>query len=292
MRAIDIVRRVAPGARQEYLATFEAGEDQLKAAGISTPLRLAHLLAQILHETGGLTILRESGSYTAPRILKVFGQGIHSAAVTPAEATQLAGNGPALFDRVYGLGNPSMARQLGNTRAGDGWAYRGNGLLQTTGRGQHREMGERCGLGDLFERDPGKVTDPEHALKPALAEWARGGCNALADRGDIRTITRTINGGYNGYAERVAWLEKVWAVLGTGEAWQASGTDDVTRDTQARLNLLGYALTVDGKQGPKTTAAIKDFQTRNNLKSDGIAGPVTLAALAARLAPAKTPRAA
>lgn len=292
MRAIDIVRRVAPGARTEYLAAFEAGEDQLKAGGISTPLRLAHLLAQVLHETGGLTIVRESGTYSAARIVEIFGVGHHSAAVTAAEAKRLAGDGRALFDRVYGLGNLTLANQLGNTRAGDGWIYRGNGLLQTTGRGRHREMSERAGLGDLFEVDPGAVTEPEHALKPALAEWARGNCNTLADRGDIRQITRVINGGYNGYADRVAWLDKVWAVIGTGEVWQATGTDDETRDTQARLNLLGYGLLVDGKQGPSTTAAIKDFQQKNKLKVDGIAGPVTLAALNARLAPAKAPRAA
>lgn len=292
MTAIDILRKVAPDARPQYLAAFESGEDQLKAAGVITSLRLAHLLAQILHETGGLTILRESGAYTAPRIVEVFGVGHHSAAVTTAEAQRLAGDGRTLFDRVYGLGNPTMANALGNTRAGDGWVYRGNGLLQTTGRGQHREMSERCGLGDLFEADPGAVTEPEHALKPALAEWARGNCNALADRGDIRQITRIINGGYNGYAERVAWLDKVWAVAGTGAAWQASGTDDVTRDTQARLNLLGYGLVVDGKQGPKTTAAIKDFQQKNKLKADGIAGPATLAVLTARLTATKAPRAA
>ncbi len=46
-----------------------------------------------------------------------------------------------------------MARHLGNTQPGDGWAYRGNGLLQTTGRGQHREMGRLSGVGDLFEED-------------------------------------------------------------------------------------------------------------------------------------------
>ena len=83
MRAIDIVRQVAPKARPEYLVAFEAGDAQLEAAGVTTPLRLAHLLAQVMHETGGLTIVRESGSYTAPRILAIFGRGVHSAAVTP-----------------------------------------------------------------------------------------------------------------------------------------------------------------------------------------------------------------
>lgn len=292
MQVVDIIRRLAPSARPAYLQAFESGGPLLAKHDVVTPLRVAHLLAQILHESGGLTITRESGNYRADRILQIFGVGKHSAGVTPAEAKKLAGDGPALFERVYGLGNPRMAAQLGNTQPGDGWAYRGNGLLQTTGRGQHREMGQRAGVGDLFERDPAQVTNPEHALKPALAEWTRGGCNALADKGDIRQITRIINGGYNGYADRVAWLDKVWAVVGAGDAWQAAGTDDVTWDTQARLNLLGYGLVVDGKQGPKTTAAIKDFQQKNKLNADGIAGPVTLAALAARLAPAKTPKAA
>ncbi|TDT94933.1 putative chitinase [Azorhizobium sp. AG788] len=292
MRAIDIVRRVAPKARPEYLAAFEGGDAQLEAAGVTTPLRLAHLLAQVLHETGRLTITRESGAYHAPQILAVFGQGIHSAAVRPTEAAKLAGDGPSLFERVYGLGNPSMAKALGNTQPGDGWTFRGNGLLQTTGRGQHREMGQRSGVGDLFERDPSQVTAPEHALKPALAEWTRGKCNTLADKGDIRQITRIINGGYNGYSDRVAWLNKVWAVLGTGEVWQAGAADDAIADLQESLNTLGYGLKVDGRQGPATTAAIRDFQSRNNLTADGIAGPVTLAALAARLAPAKSPKAA
>ncbi|WP_043878882.1 peptidoglycan-binding protein [Azorhizobium caulinodans] len=292
MRAIDIVRRVAPKARPEYLAAFEAGEAQLEAASVTTPLRLANLLAQVLHETGGLTIVRESGAYSAPRILAIFGRGVHSAAVTPAEAERLAGDGPALFERVYGLGNPRMAAQLGNTQPGDGWKYRGNGLLQTTGRGQHREMGQRAGVGDLFERTPELVTAAELALKPALAEWTRGGCNTLADKGDIRQITRIINGGYNGLPDRQEWLDRIWSQIGTGALWRAAGADDATADLQESLNALGYSLTVDGRQGPATTAAIRDFQSRNGLKADGIAGPVTLAALAARLAPAKSPKAA
>lgn len=292
MRAVQVIGKVAPHAKPEYVAAFAQGDAALLAAQVNTPLRLAHLLAQVLHETGGLTIVRESGSYSAPRIEQIFGIGHHSAAVTPIEAQQLAGNGVALFERVYGLGNPSMARQLGNTQPGDGWAYRGNGLLQTTGRGQHREMGRLSGVGDLFEEDPTQVTHPEHALKPALAEWTRGACNLLADQGNIRQLTRTINGGYNGYAERVAWLNRIWAVLGTGAPWEAAAPEFSVSDLQSKLNRLGYRLTADGRYGPKTEEAVRDFQSKNDLKTDGIAGPVTLAALEARLLPALAERSA
>ena len=62
MRPVDVIRRVAPHARPEYLAAFEAGDGLFAAAGVTTPLRLAHFLAQILEETGGLVITTESGN--------------------------------------------------------------------------------------------------------------------------------------------------------------------------------------------------------------------------------------
>lgn len=284
MRAIDVVRKLAPSARPEYLAAFEAGDKLLKEYDLTTPLRLSHFLAQVLHETGGLTVLRESGAYSAARIVEIFGVGRHSAAVTPAEAKRLAKDGPALFERVYGLGNPRKARELGNTRPGDGWRYRGNGLMQTTGRRAHRRLGESCGVGDLFELRPEAAGEPKHALLPALAEWALGKCNAMADRNDIRAITRKINGGYNGFADRVEWFNKVHALLREAPvaAWQAARPDPATRRLQEDLVALGARLKVDGRYGRETTKAVAAFQRRNGLRVDGIAGPVTQATLKAQ----------
>ena len=91
MRAIDVVRRLAPRARPAYVRAFEAGHKLLADYGVTTPLRLAHFLAQIMHETGGLTIERESGAYSASRIMEIFGVGRHSAAVTWAATS---GSGP------------------------------------------------------------------------------------------------------------------------------------------------------------------------------------------------------
>lgn len=207
MRPIEVVRKVCPRARQSYLAAFENGDELFAKAGITTPLRLAHFLAQVCHETGGLSIEWESGAYSAPRLMQIFGVGKHSAKVTEAEARALAHNGPAIFDRVYGLGNPGKARELGNTQKGDGWRYRGGGMMQTTGRGNYRRMGQKTGVD--FEAHPEWVLSAEHALKPALAEWTEGGLNAKADANDLRGITRRINGGYNGLADREAWFKKI-----------------------------------------------------------------------------------
>jgi len=215
-RAIDIVRRVAPRALPNYLAAFEQGDTLLQAHGITTPLRLAHFLAQVLHESLALTIERENLNYTtAERLMKIFGQGNHSAAVKWSEVGGLLRNPPALAERVYGLGNPGKARELGNMQPGDGYRYRGGGILQTTGRENYRRMGEKCGVD--FEGHPELVVSAEHALKPALAEWSEGNLNLQAERDDIETIKRKINGGLNGLADRRAWLAKLKPLIASVE---------------------------------------------------------------------------
>lgn len=207
VRPIDIVRKLCPKAKPSYLAAFENGDALFAAAGITTTLRLAHFLAQALHETGGLTIEWESGAYSATRLVEIFGVGHHSAAITEAEAQSLAKRPEAIFERVYGLGNPRKAKELGNTQPGDGYRYRGGGVLQTTGRANYRRMGQKCGVD--FEAHPELVLSAEHALKPALAEWTEGNLNVAADRDDILAITKRINGGTNGLQERKDWLRRI-----------------------------------------------------------------------------------
>ena len=291
----DVVRRVAPKALPAYVAAIEAyAEAQFETYGVTTPLRRGHFLAQILHESGGLTIVRESMRYTAPRIMEIFGVGKHTARVTQADAAKLAGDEYALAERVYGLGNPPKAAALGNLRPGDGFLFRGNGPLQTTGGAAHKDLGRKCGVGTLFFDDPAKIMAPELVLLPALIEWQEGGCNALADKNDIRSITRKINGGYNGLADREAWFNKVWPMLRSAPsaAWEVADIDGDMRAIQAALNALGYSLAEDGRFGPSTKAAVADFQRANGLKADGIPGPVTCAALELRLATTRPARAA
>jgi predicted chitinase len=187
-----------------YREAIQNGSPLFVKHGVTTPQRMAHFMAQVMQETGSFTVLRESMSYRVPRMLEIFGVGNHSARITAAEAPSLAHNEHALAERVYGLGNPSKAAELGNTQEGDGFRYRGNGLMQTTGRDAHRRMGAKAGLD--FEGNPGLMILPEHALKPALQEWTDGNLNGAADHNLIVRITEVINGGHNGLPERRARL--------------------------------------------------------------------------------------
>src|SRR5262245_34421552 len=107
-----VARKVCPRAKPSYLAAIDGGAALFVQHEITTADRLAHFLAQAFHETGGLTIEWESGAYSVTRLLQVFGVGHHSAAVTPHEAEALAYQAPAIFERVYGLGNPKRRPSL------------------------------------------------------------------------------------------------------------------------------------------------------------------------------------
>jgi putative chitinase len=217
MRPVEIVQRVAPKARLEYVTAFFNGDALFEKYKVNTPLRMAHFLAQVLAETGGLAVTWENMSYSASRIIEVFGVGHHSAKVTATEAKQLANKPAQLAERVYGLGNPSKARELGNVKAGDGYRLRGGGIMQTTGGYNYKKYGTMFGI-DLYNH-PELILSAEHALKPALAEWDHGNCNAYADKNDILSISKIINLGNaqttkipNGMADRQSWFNKVWPI--------------------------------------------------------------------------------
>ncbi len=186
-------------------------------AGLTTKLRAAHFLAQIMTETGGLQILEESGAYRAPRIMEIFGVGKHSAAVTATEAKRIAAlpvaqRGPVLFNRVYGVGNPRKMREFNNTGPNDGWLYRGGGMMQATGKSNYAKMAKKTGL-PLVEH-PEMLHQPDSAFMAAYLEWAQDGrCNAAADRDDVVAVREVINGGRNGLAECRKFLARAKQAL-------------------------------------------------------------------------------
>ena len=208
---VDQLKGLAPDAKAPYLETFKSAAKVLGRYDVNAnALRVAHFMAQVLHECGAFQVLRESTYYKVPRLLEIFGVGKHSANITPEEAETLAGKPSQLAERVYGLGNPKKAKELGNIEKGDGYKYRGRGLIQVTGRGSYAAIGERLGI-DL-EGNPDLAIDPRYMLAIAAEEWAEKGCNALADADDVKKVTKAINGAYIDLPKRRNWLKKTKAV--------------------------------------------------------------------------------
>jgi predicted chitinase len=204
--------------RADMVAAIVAGWPQAVAkAKLTSGLRAAHFLAQIMTETGGLAILEESGAYSARRMLEIFGVGHHSAKITPAEAQRIASlpvsqRAVVLFNRVYGTGNPSKMREFGNTGPNDGYLYRGGGMMQATGKSNYAALERKTGL--PLVAHPELLHSPGSAFTAAYLEWAEGGrCNAAADRDQVEAVRKVINGGLNGIAECRKYLAKAKTVL-------------------------------------------------------------------------------
>jgi putative chitinase len=160
---------------------------------LDTPLRLAAFLANVLHETGGLTRLVESLDYTPERLLAVFGR--HRISEAQAAALGRVPGRPARQEAIANLvyGGEWGRRNLGNTEPGDGWRFRGRGLIQLTGRANYARFAEAIGVppDDL----PLLLETPKGAAESAAHFFRAAGCCAPADRGDIEAVRRIVNGG-------------------------------------------------------------------------------------------------
>lgn len=179
--------------------------DSLNAAmavhGIDSSLRVAHFLAQLMHESGMLKTTVENMNYSAERLQAVFPRYFPTAAEAAAHANQPERIG----NRVYGgrMGNGAEA-------TGDGYRYRGRGLIQLTGKSNYRAFS--AWIGDDVVAMPERVAT-QYAVQSAVYFWERNGLNALADVDDLSTITRRVNGGLNGFAHRRELLEKARRAL-------------------------------------------------------------------------------
>lgn len=144
------------------------------------PIERAHLLAQLAHESAGFARLEENLNYSARRIGQVW--------------PRLAGRAEALAYKPVLLANAAYAGRNGNgdEASGDGWRYRGRGLIQITGKSNYRLSGEALKLPLLAE--PDIAAEPKTAVLVALEYWRRSGCGAAARDGNIERVTLLING--------------------------------------------------------------------------------------------------
>ena len=189
---------LAPHAKPNYKRAFLSADSVLAKYGINDkPLRVAHFMAQVLHETGGLHVLKESLNYkSTDRLEQVW----PSRFKTDAAAAPFVRNPDALANKVY---NGRMGNREGTE---DGATYVGRGLLQLTGREDYERYGKQLNI-DLVGH-PDLAEDARYALQIAAAEWTAKHCNVSADKDDIRTVTHKINGGHVGLPDRRKWLVK------------------------------------------------------------------------------------
>lgn len=224
---------------------------------VTTPLRIAHLVAQLAHESDGFCTLEEYAS------------------------------GVAYEGR----------KDLGNIRVGDGRKFKGRGPIQLTGRDNYRAftkwIRQLVSNAPDFEAKPELVAEFPWAAWAVFYFWSTRKLNELADSDDLIALTKKINGGTNGLKDRAYYLAKAKKAVARLEADLIGSVQKVTllrrgmrgaavEQLQRDLRALGfYHLTIDGIFGTGTEQAVRSFQHANKLTVDGLVGKKTLGMLEA-----------
>ena len=173
---------------------------------INTPQRVAAFVAQCAHESGGFMVLTENLNYRWQSLRKVFPRYFPDDAIAQDYANR-PNKQEAIANRVYAsrMGN-------GDEASGDGWRFRGRGLIQLTGR--HNYTWFAASLEISPEEATEYLTTFEGAAQSACWFWENNKLNQWADKGDILTLTKRINGGTIGLDDRIKHYEHALHVLG------------------------------------------------------------------------------
>lgn len=164
---------------------------------INTPLRLAHFFAQIAHESN-LKPISENLNYSAQGLLNTFSKYFKSL----EEANKYARKPEAIANKVY-------ANRMGNgdETSGEGWKYRGRGLIQITGKDNYKALSRDTGID--YVNNPDLLLTEADSMISALWYWNKINANSKADKDDIIAITKAINGGTNGLEHRKQLLKQM-----------------------------------------------------------------------------------
>lgn len=173
---------------------FEGLYEQLPKFGIVTPARVAGFISQCQHESLDFTILTENLNYGAKGLMTIFKKYYPNEALAKAHERK-----PQLIaNRVYGgrMGN-------GPEESGDGFKFRGRGLVQLTGRSNYTQCSRDLFGDDCLVDDPDLLLNPEWAVLSACWFWHKNKLNDICDRGDVVLLSKRINGGTIGLADRI-----------------------------------------------------------------------------------------
>lgn len=194
----DVFMKLFPRAKEGIFTALQ----KLPLYDIDTKERVAMFLAQCGHESCGFSVLSENLNYSSKALRAVFCKYFK----TQEEADKFARQPEKIANRVY-------ANRMGNgpESSGDGWKYRGRGILQVTGKSNYQEFAKDFDKLEVID-NPDLLSTPEYAVLSAIWFWIKNDLNKYSDAHDVKGATKRINGGFNGLEERNAIYQKIMAI--------------------------------------------------------------------------------
>lgn len=184
--------------------TYKALCNNLEKNSINTPKRIAAFIAQCAHESGGFSVTSENLNYSEKALNTVFGKYFIRAG---RSAAPYARKPEKIANIVYG-------GRMGNNSPGDGWKYRGRGFIQLTGKNNYAKFQSTNPYGDVLVNPDTVAEDMNLSVLTAIWYWNTNNLNRFADSGDIRGLTKAINGGFNGLDDRIAQTNRLYSLFG------------------------------------------------------------------------------
>jgi putative chitinase len=267
-------------SNKEPEAWYEAAVPMFEKYEINTNNRIAGFMAQCAHESLDFTRLVENLNYSEKALNSVFGRYFGKG---KRDAKEYARDQEKIANYVYQDEFRSKRGALGNVNPGDGWLFRGRGIKQLTGRNNYTQFANTVDLS--AEEAAEYVSTPTGAIESACWFWATNKLEKFADKGDNKGLTKKINGGTIGLADRNRRWDEALAILGGKvPAPKTKKTSTSVRtlrkgmqgdDVKKMQKAIGVA--ADGDFGFGTLVAVKKWQNSNGLVADGIVGPSTQA---------------
>lgn len=265
----EMVANLLSGNRN-WQSWYHAMEEILPAWNINTVHRVAGFIAQCAHESNNFRTLEENLNYSADALERIF----------PRHFSGAGRNAWDYHRQPEKIANIIYANRMdnGSPESGDGWRFRGRGIIQITGRYNYTQFADSIGisLDDAIEY----IKTEKGALDSACWFWDRNNLNHFADAQDIVGMTRRINGGTIGLNHREELYDTALRVLGGGYNTNSQIEYEVVKrgSRGATVTAIQESLGIlaDGIFGKNTEDRVREWQIQNGLVADGIVGEKTI----------------
>lgn len=260
--------------REDWKEWYDSMCEILPLWGVDTVERVAGFIAQCGHESGGFRVLSENLNYSAKALNTIFPKYFRRAG---RDANEYHRQPEKIANIIY-----ANRMDNGDTDTGDGWKFRGGGILQLTGRYNYTQFGKA--VEKTAEEAVEYVRTKAGALDSACWFWDENNINDYCDRQDIVGMTKRINGGTIGLEDRKKHYIHALDVLGGDyeepevdykQTIKQGSRGPLVVEVQEKLEISP----ADGIFGPGTARIVKEWQLANGLTADGIVGPKTLGKL-------------